>query len=90
MQEGIAFHGFALNYGVDLDPFQWIVPCGLSGVRMTSLELLRGKAIETQGLRRRLAGHFEKFFDVKLVSREPEEENIKKWLENYEKIPIRG
>jgi len=82
VQEGIAFHGFALNYGVDLDPFHWIVPCGLSGVRMTSLERLRGGTIDAQGLRRRLAGHFEKVFNVRLVSREPEDENLKKWLEN--------
>ena len=89
VQEGIAFHGFALNYGVDLDPFHWIVPCGLSGVRMTSLERLRGGTIEAKGLRRRLAGHFEKIFNVRLVSREPEDENLKKWLENCNNIPMR-
>jgi lipoyl(octanoyl) transferase len=90
VQEGIAFHGFALNYGVDLDPFHWIVPCGLLGIRMTSLELLRGGAIETKELRRRLAGHFEEVFNVRLVFREPEDENLKKWLENCYKIPTRG
>ena len=88
VQEGIAFHGFALNYGLDLDPFHWIVPCGLSGVRMTSLDRLRGGMIEAKGLRRRLAGHFEKVFKVRLVSRKPKDENLKKWLENCSKIPI--
>jgi lipoate-protein ligase B len=88
VQEGIAFHGFALNYGVDLDPFQWIVPCGLSGVRMTSLELLKGEKIEAKGLRRRLAGHFEKVFNVRLISRKPEDENLEKWLEKFGKTPI--
>ncbi|RPH83068.1 MAG: lipoyl(octanoyl) transferase LipB [Desulfobacteraceae bacterium] len=82
VQEGIAFHGFALNYGVKLDPFHWIVPCGLSGVRMTSLERVRGGPIEAKGLRRRLAGHFEKVFEVKLISRDPGGENFKKWLKN--------
>jgi lipoate-protein ligase B len=89
VQEGIAFHGFALNYGVDLKPFHWIVPCGLPGVRMTSLDLLKGETIEAKSLRRRLAGHFEKVFDIKLVSTEPEDVNLKKWLENCIKIPIR-
>ncbi|MHB8492731.1 MAG: hypothetical protein ACYDA6_11050, partial [Solirubrobacteraceae bacterium] len=34
---GIATHGFALNVENDLEPFSWIVPCGLAGVRMTSV-----------------------------------------------------
>ena len=87
VQEGIAFHGFALNYGVDLEPFHWIVPCGLSGVQMTSMERLKGKPIESQGLRRRLSGRFEEIFNIKLVSGEPEEENLQKWLDNCRKIP---
>ena len=90
VQEGIAFHGFALNYGLDLDPFNWIVPCGLSGIRMTSMERIKGASIEAKGLRRRLAGHFEKVFNVRLVSREPEDENLRKWLKNCRKIPTRA
>ena len=30
-------HGFAVNVCNDLEPFSWIVPCGLDGVQMTSL-----------------------------------------------------
>ena len=30
-------HGFAVNVENDLQPFLWIVPCGLEGVQMTSL-----------------------------------------------------
>ena len=33
----ITTHGFALNVNTDLDYFSSIVPCGLAGVRMTSL-----------------------------------------------------
>ena len=35
---GISFHGLALNANLDLTPFTWMNPCGLSGVSMTSLE----------------------------------------------------
>ena len=35
---GITMHGFALNVAMDLAPFAAIVPCGLSGVRMTTVE----------------------------------------------------
>jgi lipoyl(octanoyl) transferase len=34
---GIATHGFAVNVHNDLDPFSWIVACGLPDVRMTSI-----------------------------------------------------
>jgi lipoyl(octanoyl) transferase len=34
---GVTTHGFAVNVENDLQPFSWIVPCGLEGVRMTSI-----------------------------------------------------
>jgi lipoyl(octanoyl) transferase len=34
---GVTTHGFAVNVENDLQPFSWVVPCGLDGVRMTSL-----------------------------------------------------
>jgi lipoyl(octanoyl) transferase len=34
---GVTTHGFALNVENDLQPFSWIVPCGLDGVQMTSV-----------------------------------------------------
>lgn len=37
VQRGVTTHGFAVNVENDLQPFSWIVPCGLDDVRMTSL-----------------------------------------------------
>ena len=34
---GVTTHGFAVNVENDLQPFGWIVPCGLDDVQMTSL-----------------------------------------------------
>ena len=34
---GVTTHGFAVNVENDLQPFAWVVPCGLDGVAMTSL-----------------------------------------------------
>jgi lipoyl(octanoyl) transferase len=34
---GVTTHGFAVNVENDLQPFSWVVPCGLDGVSMTSL-----------------------------------------------------
>lgn len=33
----VTWHGFALNVDCDLAPFERIVPCGIAGVRMTSV-----------------------------------------------------
>ncbi|HVL95830.1 MAG TPA: lipoyl(octanoyl) transferase LipB [Solirubrobacteraceae bacterium] len=37
VQKGVTTHGFAVNVDNDLQPFEWVVPCGLPEVRMTSL-----------------------------------------------------
>ncbi len=37
LSHGVTTHGFAVNVENDLQPFSWIVPCGLDDVRMTSL-----------------------------------------------------
>jgi lipoyl(octanoyl) transferase len=33
----VTTHGFAVNAENDLEPFGWIVPCGLEGVTITSI-----------------------------------------------------
>jgi lipoyl(octanoyl) transferase len=37
ISRGVTTHGFAINVNNDLQPFEWIVPCGIEGVRMTSV-----------------------------------------------------
>ena len=37
VNRGVTTHGFAVNVENDLQPFGWVVPCGLEGVQMTSL-----------------------------------------------------
>jgi len=39
----ITMHGFALNVGGDLTPFDHIVPCGIANVTMTSIEKETGR-----------------------------------------------
>jgi lipoyl(octanoyl) transferase len=40
----ITMHGFALNVCGDLSPFNYIIPCGINNVGMTSMEKETGKA----------------------------------------------
>lgn len=37
VSRGIATHGLAINVNNDLQPFEWIVPCAIDYVRMTSV-----------------------------------------------------
>jgi lipoyl(octanoyl) transferase len=37
VSRGVSTHGFAVNVDVDLDPFTWVVACGLPDVAMTSI-----------------------------------------------------
>lgn len=37
VSRGVTTHGLAINVNNDLQPFEWVVPCGLEGVSMTSL-----------------------------------------------------
>ena len=37
LSRGVTTHGWAVNVENDLQPFSWVVACGLPEVRMTSL-----------------------------------------------------
>ena len=66
LRHGMAFHGFALNVNNDLTPFQWINPCGLAGVRMTSLEQVLDREIPMDELRQTVWQTAARVFDVTL------------------------
>jgi lipoyl(octanoyl) transferase len=48
VSRGVTTHGFAVNVDNDLQPFEWIVPCGIEHCQMTSLsrELGAGQALD--------------------------------------------
>ena len=54
----VTTHGFALNLTTDLGYFAGIVPCGLAGVEMTSVERLIGKRPTPARVAEICAGHF--------------------------------
>ena len=58
----VSFHGLALNYETDLSYFNFINPCGLQGIKMTSMEEVLGTKISQDLLRERMHLHFETVF----------------------------
>jgi lipoyl(octanoyl) transferase len=62
VSRGVTTHGFAVNVQNDLQPFGWIVPCGLEGVQMTSVIKETGSAAALPCFRRRMAWRFASAF----------------------------
>ncbi len=59
----ISWHGFALNLAADLSGFSAIVPCGLQGVRMTSMERLLGRPVLLPEVEEAIIAAFVEVFD---------------------------
>ena len=55
VQRRVALHGFALNVATDLRDFETIVPCGLHGTSVTSLEALLGRSVSLEEAKAALA-----------------------------------
>jgi lipoate-protein ligase B len=72
VSRGVTTHGFAVNVQNDLQPFEWIVPCGLDFVRMTSVIRETGRTNAMDCFRRRVAYRFAEAFGrrQRIVSRE--------------------
>jgi len=58
VQRGVSTHGFAVNVDNDLQPFEWIVACGLEGVLMTSVCRETGKGGNMARFREVMAERF--------------------------------
>jgi lipoyl(octanoyl) transferase len=57
VRKWVTMHGFALNVASDLSGFQNITPCGLSGVRMTSISSELGIEVSLRTVRENLIPH---------------------------------
>lgn len=80
----VTYHGFALNVAVDQEPFRWIVPCGLKGYGVTSMERVLGRPVPEEAVRAALLRHFSEVFE------RPLQEWDKQWLYRWLSEERRG
>ncbi|MFA5388931.1 MAG: lipoyl(octanoyl) transferase LipB [Candidatus Omnitrophota bacterium] len=59
VKKWVTYHGMAININNNLEPFTFMEPCGIKGVRMTSLENIKKEKIDIEDAKRRLKESFE-------------------------------
>lgn len=67
VRRGISFHGLALNVDLDMTPFDLFHPCGLAGVRMTSMARALGSTVDKTCLKLHFINHCLHFFSLKFT-----------------------
>ncbi|MDR5591985.1 lipoyl(octanoyl) transferase LipB [Christiangramia sp. SM2212] len=64
----VTMHGFALNVNADLGYFDNIIPCGIKGKAVTSLNVELGKKeIDLDEVQEKLMKHFQELFEAELI-----------------------
>ncbi|MEK6732593.1 MAG: lipoyl(octanoyl) transferase LipB [Candidatus Omnitrophota bacterium] len=59
VKKWVTYHGMAININPDLRPFSFIKPCGIEGVKITSLENLSNEKIDINDAKHKLKDSFE-------------------------------
>ena len=70
VSRGVTTHGLAVNVNNDLQPFEWIVPCGIEAVRMTSLSRELGAEQDLGAFADTLVGRFAAVYGRRAVERD--------------------
>lgn len=60
----VTMHGFALNVNTNLGYFDNIIPCGIKGKAVASMESELGRKIDTNEVKQKILKHFKTLFEV--------------------------
>jgi lipoyl(octanoyl) transferase len=60
----VTMHGFALNANVDLGYFDNIIPCGIKGKAVTSMEAELNQKVNLKEVKQKILKHFKILFEV--------------------------
>ena len=72
VSRGVTTHGLAVNVNNDLQPFEWVVPCGIEGCQVTSLGRELGAEQDLAAFVTTLAERFGAVFERSPVETAPE------------------
>ena len=75
ISRGVTTHGFALNVATDLDFFSLIVPCGLTGKTVTSMERELQKSLSLEEVATSASRNFGRVFNTQML-----------WLESLDDL----
>ena len=64
VDRGVTLHGLSLNVDLDLTSFSAIIPCGLSGCRMTSMAEVLDGPVPIEPVKEQMAHSFGEVFSV--------------------------
>lgn len=69
----VTMHGFALNVNADLGYFDLMIPCGIRGKAVTSLNVELGKKeVQMEEVKEKLLKHFTQLFKAEMVKQKTE------------------
>jgi lipoyl(octanoyl) transferase len=71
VSRGVTTHGMAINVDNDLQPFDWVVPCGIEGARATSLGRELGAEQGLDAFAATVAARFGEVYERRPVATEP-------------------
>jgi lipoyl(octanoyl) transferase len=72
VSRGVTTHGLAINVNNDLQPFEWIVPCGIDNCRVTSLGRELGAEQDLAAFAGTVAARYAEAFERTASTTEPE------------------
>ncbi|HLT51126.1 MAG TPA: lipoyl(octanoyl) transferase LipB [Arenibacter sp.] len=69
----VTMHGFALNINTDLGYFDLMIPCGIKGKAVTSLNVELGRReVDMKEVKQKLLFHFQNLFEVEIINEKAE------------------
>ncbi len=71
VSRGVTTHGLAVNVSNDLQPFEWIVPCGIEGCQVTSLSRELGAEQDLGAFADTVAARFGEVYERAPVATDP-------------------
>ena len=63
----VTMHGFALNVNTDLTYFDYIIPCGIQGKGVTSLERELKRVVPLDEVKEKVLRHFSTLFEAEIA-----------------------